>query len=203
MIKKISKETKMVAMVSIAVLFFVLIGVFESMALEMNTDRPGMDYNSFDLAAANPTLCEQACNADPNCRAFTYVKPGVQGANARCWLKNDIPAANPSDCCVSGVKGSGASMDLTGVWNCDDGGKYYIRQLGTDVWWYGELDPNTPSWSNVMRGTISGNMIEGEWSDVPKGSVMQYGNLALQIESGNKLVALSKTGGFSGSVWTR
>ena len=202
MIKERPKE-EMVAMVSIALLFFVLTGVFESMALEMNTDRPGMDYNSFDLAAANPTLCEQACNADPNCRAFTYVKPGVQGANARCWLKNDIPAATPSDCCVSGVKGSGASMNLTGVWNCDDGGKYYIRQLGTAVWWYGEQDPNTPSWSNVMHGTVSGNMIDAEWSDVPKGSVMQYGNLALQIESGNKLVALSKTGGFSGSVWTR
>ena len=45
------------------------------------------------------------------------------------------------------------------------------------------------------------NMIEGEWTDVPKGSVKQYGNLLLQIESDNKLVALSRTGGFSGSVW--
>lgn len=102
------------------------------------------------------------------------------------------------------IPGSAPAMiDLTGVWNCDDGGKYYVRQLGATVWWYGELDPNTPSWSNVMRGTISGNTINADWSDVPKGSIMQYGNLVLQIASNNKFVALSKTGGFAGSVWTR
>ncbi|MCK9441920.1 MAG: hypothetical protein M0Q13_10935 [Methanothrix sp.] len=96
-----------------------------------------------------------------------------------------------------------ALIDLTGVWNCDDGGIYYVRQLGSTVWWYGELDPNAPNWSNVMRGAISGNMINADWSDVPKGSVMQNGNLVLQIASNNKLVAISKTGGFGGSVWTR
>lgn len=96
-----------------------------------------------------------------------------------------------------------ALIDLTGVWNCDDGGKYYVRQLGTTVWWYGELDPNTPNWSNVMRGSISGNMINADWTDVPKGSIMQNGNLVLQIASNNKIVAISKTGGFAGSVWTR
>ncbi len=96
-----------------------------------------------------------------------------------------------------------ALMDLTGVWNCDDGGIYYVRQLGTTVWWYGELDPNAPNWSNVMRGSMSGNKITAEWTDVPKGSVMQHGNLILQIASNNKFAAISKTGGFGGSVWTR
>jgi hypothetical protein len=38
------------------------------------------------------------------CRAFTYVNPGFQGPNARCWLKNSAPQANPSNCCISGVK---------------------------------------------------------------------------------------------------
>lgn len=96
-----------------------------------------------------------------------------------------------------------ALINLTGIWNCDDGGRYYVRQLGTAVWWFGEQDPNYPSWSNVMRGTISGNMINAEWSDVPKGSVMQHGNLVISIASNNRLVAISKTGGFGGSVWTR
>ncbi len=96
-----------------------------------------------------------------------------------------------------------ALIDLTGVWNCDDGGIYYVRQLGNTVWWYGELDPNAPNWSNVMRGSMSGNKINAEWTDVPKGSVMQNGNLVLQIASNNKFSAISKTGGFSGSVWTR
>jgi PAN domain len=79
MILERSKK-EMVSLAAIAVLFFVSIALVEAFALEPNTDRPGMDYSNFDLASANPSLCEQACNGDPNCLAFTYVKPGVQGA---------------------------------------------------------------------------------------------------------------------------
>ena len=198
-------KKEMVSLAAIAVLFFISIALVESFALETNTDRPGMDYTNFEIASANPSLCEQACNSDPDCRAFTYVNPGVQGPNARCWLKNGIPAATPNDCCDSGVKGSTgvASTDLTGAWNCDDGGMYYIRQFGTTVWWYGEHSSNNPDWSNIMHGTISGSTINADWTDVPKGSIMQYGVLTLQIQSNNRIVASSKTGGFAGSVWTR
>ena len=205
MILERSKK-KMISLAAIAVLFFISIALVDSFALEPNTDRPGMDYTSFDLPSANPSLCEQACNGDSNCVAFTYVNPGVQGTSARCWLKNGIPTAYPATCCTSGVKDVTPvtpPTDLTGDWNCDDGGKYYIRQFGTTIWWYGEHDPNTPDWSNVMRGTISGNTINADWTDVPKGSIMQYGTLNLNIESNNRISAVSKTGGFAGSVWTR
>jgi len=200
-------KKEMISLAAIAVLFFVSIALVDSFALEPNTDRPGMDYTSFDLPTANPSLCEQACNGDPNCLAFTYVNPGVQGASARCWLKNGIPTAIPATCCDSGVKDvtpvAPPIIDLTGDWNCDDDGMYYIRQFGTTIWWYGEHSPNNPDWSNVMRGTISGNTINADWTDVPKGSVMQYGTLNLNIESNNRISAVSKTGGFAGSVWTR
>jgi hypothetical protein len=59
--------------------------------LEMNTDRAGGDYNSFDLPAANPQMCAARCEQDGRCRAFTYVGPGIQGPNARCWLKHQAP----------------------------------------------------------------------------------------------------------------
>lgn len=209
MILERSKK-EMISLAAIAVLLFVSIALVDSFALEPNTDRPGMDYSNFDLPSANPSLCEQACNGDPNCLAFTYVNPGVQGASARCWLKNGIPTAYPATCCDSGVKDvtpvtppAASPVDLTGDWNCDDGGMYYIRQFGTTIWWYGEHDPNNPDWSNVMRGTISGNTISADWTDVPKGSIMQYGTLNLNIESNNRISAVSKTGGFAGSVWTR
>ena len=65
------------------------------------------------------------------------------------------------------------------------------------------IAPTNPDWSNVMHGTISGSTINADWTDVPKGSIMQYGMLTLQIQSNNRIVALSKTGGFAGSVWTR
>ena len=101
------------------------------------------------------------------------------------------------------ISPSGAAIDLTGVWGCDDGGAYYIRQLGNTVWWFGEQDPANPGWSNVAKGTISGSKITLTWADVPKGGAMGSGNLILQITSEDQLQAIQKTGGFGGSTWTR
>jgi len=114
-IKRSKKE--MISLTAIAVLFFVSIALVESFALEPNTDRPGMDYSNFNIDS-NPSLCEQACNRDLNCQAFTYVKPGVQGSSAVCWLKNGIPTAYPDTCCDSGVKDTTPSSMLSaGVLN--------------------------------------------------------------------------------------
>ena len=74
-----------------------------NLQLEMDTDRPGMDLTSFDLEAADPALCLTACRDYGGCVSFTYVKPGVQGQAARCWLKGGVPAAVPSSCCISGL----------------------------------------------------------------------------------------------------
>jgi hypothetical protein len=105
----------------------------------------------------------------------------------------------------SGWESLGAETvtDLSGVWNCDDSGIYYLRQLGNTLWWYGESDPTNPSWSNVARGTISGNTIQMDWADVPKGSIMQSGTLNLNLLSSNEIQAMQKTGGFAGSRWNR
>ena len=56
---------------------------------EPDIDRAGSDYTSFDLQAPRPELCRDRCLGEPQCRAFTYVNPGVQGQQARCWLKNE------------------------------------------------------------------------------------------------------------------
>ncbi len=72
-------------------------------AMEFDTDRPGMDYKSYDLLSPDPNLCERACKEDPNCRAWTYVKPGVQGPKARCWLKSGVPQAVKNTSCISGI----------------------------------------------------------------------------------------------------
>lgn len=73
------------------------------------TDRPGGDFTHHALAAADPQLCEKECAGNPKCRAFTYVKPGFQGAKAQCWLKKSVPPAVSSSCCVSGRKTSAPS----------------------------------------------------------------------------------------------
>lgn len=78
--------------------------------MEQNTDRPGGDFRQFALSSPNPEACQNACNSDRRCRAWTYVRPGVQGSQAVCWLKQVIPNPVPNTCCVSGaVRGVASS----------------------------------------------------------------------------------------------
>jgi hypothetical protein len=76
----------------------------QSFILESNVDRPGQDYHVLNLPEPRPDLCRQACAKDSTCKAFTYVKPTYQAANARCWLKSDVPNPAPNKCCISAVK---------------------------------------------------------------------------------------------------
>ena len=73
--------------------------------LNNNVDRPGSDYASLDLASADPILCADACEKDPECQAFSYNPPGMSGPKAKCWLKNEVPEAFDANGVVSGVKG--------------------------------------------------------------------------------------------------
>jgi hypothetical protein len=76
-----------------------------------NTDRAGSDYRSFQLKGRTPGECQMACNKQRTCRAWTYVRPGVQGPNPVCYLKNAVPPARANTCCISGVKGPGVVRD--------------------------------------------------------------------------------------------
>lgn len=76
---------------------------WEGTDFEVGIDRGGSDYRSFPLTTASPALCRSACIADSACRAYTYVAPGAQGPQARCWLKNDVPDWSPCPSCTSGT----------------------------------------------------------------------------------------------------
>lgn len=96
-----------------------------------------------------------------------------------------------------------SKIDLTGVWKCDDGGTYFIRQSGDTIWWFGEPSTNPGGWSNAAKGNIRDSTINLDWSDVPKGCTLNEGTLVLNVLSKDKLEATGKTGGFGGSTWTR
>lgn len=83
-------------------------GAAAAAGLEYNIDRMGSDYRNFWLQYPDPNQCQAACSRENQCQAWTYVKPGVQGPQARCWLKNRVPRASSSGCCVSGVKTGGS-----------------------------------------------------------------------------------------------
>jgi hypothetical protein len=91
------------SMVIVAASVFAVATWAESTTFEPNVDRFGMDYFAFDVPS-QPSACQQACIGDPNCVAWTYVNPGLQGPTAKCYLKNPAPPPTPSNCCVSGAK---------------------------------------------------------------------------------------------------
>lgn len=92
--------------------------------------------------------------------------------------------------------------NLTGRWKGNDGGIYYIRQIGDEIFWFGE-SRDQPSWANVYHGSILGKRIIGSWAHVPTSNVRQAGEIELKIESSRRIVAIEKTGGFSGTIWQR
>lgn len=71
---------------------------------EYSMDRPGGDYRSFEIAAnATGETCKSACDAESQCRAWTYMRPGYAGPAAQCYLKNRVMPPRHRPCCISGV----------------------------------------------------------------------------------------------------
>jgi hypothetical protein len=103
-------------------------------------------------------------------------------------------------------------IDLTGVWYCNDGATYYIRQLvpGSDghLFWYGESISANPQWSNVGTGTfLSDKFFTIWWKDLLEGnnlSEMPGGVLSMEVSNESKLISDENMGGsFRGSSWWR
>jgi hypothetical protein len=72
---------------------------------EFSIDRPGGDYRDIAIAAnATGETCKGVCDGESQCRAWTYVRPGYIGPEARCYLKDHLmPPQHHKPCCISGV----------------------------------------------------------------------------------------------------
>ncbi len=106
---------------------------------------------------------------------------------------------------VEAYSQAGNIGNLDGLWNCNDGGRYYVRQIGEKIIWFGEGDLSyygIPRFANVAVGTRNGNNITVDWADIPKCDIKGKGQLTLRINNANEIV---KTGGagFGGSKWNR
>jgi hypothetical protein len=93
--------------------------------------------------------------------------------------------------------------NLTGRWTGNDGGTYFIKQTGNQIWWLGQSADNGAAFANVFNGTLLGNLLIGRWSDVPRGQSQNAGELSIQIVDANHLQTVVKTGSFGASEWTR
>jgi hypothetical protein len=113
----------------------------------------------------------------------------------------------PTGCSADAAEEPGP---LTGVWEVDDEGLYYLRQIGDCVWWFGTSlrevgEGHQPGWANVALGRVEGDVLRLEWADVPLGDIAGGGTLTLAIaEDGDELAKFAETGtGFGGVTWTR
>ena len=73
--------------------------------------------------------------------------------------------------------------DLSGVWADDNGGTYYVRQIGGDVWWYCADPTRIRSFTGVFHGTNVGGHVVGVYQDVPLGSRDARQGLDLELDA--------------------
>jgi len=71
--------------------------------LEQGVNRYGGDYRYEEMSNADPGQCQALCLQEARCIAFSYVRPGIQGEHARCWLKDSVPGPSDNACCTSGT----------------------------------------------------------------------------------------------------
>ena len=98
-------------------------------------------------------------------------------------------------------------VNLTGVWQGNDGGYYYLRQLGNTLVWAGFSLDDGISFTNVYCATLSGTKILGQWADTPRGHSLGNGLLSLTIDSSDpnhvQLVRVGTASGFTASQWSK
>ena len=98
----------MKALLSVSILALALLSSPAwSQNIQYGTDRGGSNIPGANFALPPfgvPENCQGACQNNPNCKAWTFVRSGVQGPNPQCWLKNAVPAPTDNFCCVSGQK---------------------------------------------------------------------------------------------------
>jgi hypothetical protein len=103
--------------------------------------------------------------------------------------------------------------DLTGAWGSAIA-FYYIRQIGTEVFWVGFNTSQDPSqfgqwFTHVFKGSrnidpVTGvDTVTGEWADVPFGRNRQNGTLTMVRTAYDTFTKQSETGGFGPSTWER
>lgn len=141
----------------------------DNITVERDTDRVGGDYKNFDLSEAKYQLCRNACANDSNCRAYTYAHPGVQGrSKAHCWLKNPVPEASSSSCCISGVKKGNEKGVFSGDWYAGEWGNITFNQNGNQV------NGSYTRGNGTIYGTASGNRLNATWQQEGRTGVVYF-----------------------------
>jgi hypothetical protein len=138
---------------------------------------PGRDYTHFEAPSA--FVCRNSCGGDPQCQAYTWVKPGFQGPRGQCWLKNTVPNIVKDACCDSGPRKYITARDL----RAED----KVNRPGLDF-----KNFNTNSWKQC-EAACAENEICWSWSYVrpglqgPTGRCWLKNRVAHPVADGNAI----------------
>lgn len=124
-----------------------LIGLFAGLALTglsparadvetmmgVGVDLPGGDISNYALQSPDPGFCRLACDQNPQCQGWTFVKPGVQGPNAVCWIKGQVGAGVQNQNAISGTKQGGGGGPYPGGARVESDMMLGINLAGGDI----------------------------------------------------------------------
>jgi hypothetical protein len=100
-------------------------------------------------------MCQQQCADNAPCRAWTYVNPGVQGPQARCYLKGSMPVEVANACCTSGIKVDVHPSGISGLSGA-------INRAGSD---YANFDLASPDFL-LCQGECAASSVCRSWTYV-------------------------------------
>lgn len=92
---------------------------------------------------------------------------------------------------------------LTGVWDCDDDGVYYITQYGNKIFWYAERPDLAFALIGVGEIESDNKHISLTAVDLPKGAHGARIGLRLRIESDGSLTKIWSESLYWGNVWKK
>jgi uncharacterized repeat protein (TIGR02543 family) len=143
------------------------------------SDTTYLPGHQFPMPAANTTLHAQWINTT---------------TNVHCNQKAHI--SNPG-------------TNLSGVWESNLSGTYYVRELGSCIYWIGlgtyDSQSHRYDYVNAFFGSISstGTTINGYWFDVNAVNSTQHGTLKLHVANSSHMTKSAQAGGFSAGAWSR
>jgi hypothetical protein len=117
------------------------------------TNLPGSDYANFPAHSAK--VCMNTCAGESRCKAYTWVKPGIQGPGGMCWLKHSEPDIVKDACCDSFTRRMIDKADIRAEDKTDRPGLDY-KNFAQDGWKNCqascEAERQCASWSYARRG---------------------------------------------------
>ena len=133
--------------------------------------------------------------APPTTPSPKVVPTAASGPSAAPVAHIPVPVAEPAEALLA---------NLTGIWRGGSGGRYYMRQSGDMLIWFGESSAVDPAWAQAAVGQKQPDgSIQMVWIDVPKGASTGLGSLKLALKPGAVLELQARTGPLGETGWTR